>query len=549
MRKKMINLSASLLGVATVASTLFSCNTQQQESPMKAKVEEYAQVELKSDLVNNLNDKEKELVKIFFQVGEITDDLFWQQTFGDKSQLDTITDNYAKEFAMIHYGAWDRLDNNKPFLAGYGEKPAVCNYYPHDITAEEFDAFEDANKNSWYTVIRRNEDGSLKSVWYHEAYAEEIGRICALLEKAVTLAEDPGLKNYLEKRIEAFKTDDYLESDLAWMDMKDSKIDFVTGPIESYDDKFQETKASYESFILLKDEARSKDLAKFVAMLPALQKELPCAPEYKTFVPGTSSDLNVYDAVYYAGDCNAGSKTIAINLPNDERVHALKGTRRLQLRNSMKAKFDKILMPIGQLIVTPEQQKYLNFDAFFWNVTFHEVAHGLGVKQTINTNESVDAVMGTEKTSWEEAKADILGLFMVTKLIEMGEITNITAEDAIATYIAGILRSVRFGAASSHGKANMMCFNYMEKAGAFSRDTKGQYVIDFGKAKEAMNGWAALILQTQGDGNVEFATKYRAENGGIPPALQADLDKINGAGIPRDITFIQGADILLGETK
>lgn len=549
MRKKMINLSASLLGVVAVTATLFSCSNQQQESPLKAKVEEYARVELKSDLVNNLNDKEKELVRIFFQVGEITDNLFWKQTFGDKSQLDTITDSYAKEFAMIQYGAWDRLDNNKPFLAGYGEKPAVCNYYPHDITAEEFDAFEDANKNSWYTVIRRNEDGSLKSVWYHEAYAEEIGRICTLLEKAVTLAEDPGLKNYLEKRIEAFKTDDYLESDLAWMDMKDSKIDFVTGPIESYDDKFQETKASYESFILLKDEARSKDLAKFVSMLPALQKELPCAPEYKTFVPGTSSDLNVYDAVYYAGDCNAGSKTIAINLPNDERVHALKGTRRLQLRNSMKAKFDKILLPIGQLIVTPEQQKYLNFDAFFWNVTFHEVAHGLGVKRTINTNESVDAVMGTEKTSWEEAKADILGLFMVTKLIEMGEITNITAEDAITTYIAGILRSVRFGAASSHGKANMMCFNYMEKAGAFSRDAKGQYVIDFEKAKEAMNGWAALILQTQGDGNIEFATKYRAENGGITPALQADLNKINEAGIPRDITFIQGVDVLLGATK
>ena len=549
MRKNLINLSASVLGVAAMASTLFACSSQQQESPMKAKVEEYAHVELKSDLVSGLNDKEKELVKIFFQVGEITDNLFWKQTFGDKSKLDTITDPYAKEFAMIHYGAWDRLDNNKPFLGGYGEKLDVCNYYPHDITAEEFEAFDDANKDSWYTVIRRNDDGSLKSVWYHEAYAEEIGRICALLEKAVTLAEDPGLKNYLEKRIEAFKTDDYLASDLAWMDMKDSKVDFVTGPIESYDDMFRETKTSYESFVLLKDESRSKDLAKFVSMLPALQKELPCAPEYKTFVPGTSSDLNVYDAVYYAGDCNAGSKTIAINLPNDERVHALKGTRRLQLRNSMKAKFDKILMPIGELIVTPEQQKYLNFDAFFWNVTFHEVAHGLGVKQTINTNESVDAVMGTEKTSWEEAKADILGLFMVTKLVEMGEITNITAEDAIATYIAGILRSVRFGAASSHGKANMMCFNYMEKAGAFSRDAKGQYVIDFQKAKEAMNGWAELILKTQGDGNVEFAAKYRAENGGITPALQADLDKINGAGIPRDITFIQGVDVLFGTTK
>lgn len=548
MRNRFMKFSASVLGVAAMASVL-SCTTQQQESPMKAKVEEYAQVELKSDLVNGLNDKEKELVKIFFQVGEITDDLFWKQTFGDKSVLDTLTDSYAKKFAMIQYGAWDRLDNNKPFLPGYGEKLDVCNYYPHDITAEEFDALEDENKDSWYTVIRRNADGSLKSVWYHEEYADEIGRICALLEKAVTLAEDPGLKNYLQKRIEAFKTDDYLESDLAWMDMKDSKVDFVTGPIESYDDKFRETKASYESFILLKDEARSKDLAKFVSMLPALQKELPCEPQYKTFVPGTSSDLNVYDAVFYAGDCNAGSKTIAINLPNDERVHAMKGTRRLQLRNSMKAKFDKIMMPIGELIVTPEQQKYLNFEAFFWNVTFHEVAHGLGVKQTVNTNESVDAVMGTEKTSWEEAKADILGLFMVTKLVEMGEITNITAEDAITTYIAGILRSVRFGAASSHGKANMMCFNYMEKAGAFTRDAQGQYVIDFQKAKEAMNGWAALILKTQGDGNVEFATKYRAENGGITPELQADLDKINSAGIPRDITFIQGKDVLFGETK
>ena len=547
MKKHFIKFSALLLGAATFATTM-SC-THQKESPMKAKVEEFAPVELKSDLASGLNDKEKELVKIFFQIGKITDDLFWKQTFGDKSLLDTISDNYAKDFAMIHYGVWDRLDNNKPFIEGYGEKLPMCNYYPHDITLEEFNAFEDENKDSWYTVIRRNDDGSLKSVWYHEEYAEEIGQICALLEKAVALAENPGLKNYLEKRIEAFKTDDYLASDLAWMDMKDSKIDFVTGPIESYDDKFRETKTSYESFILLKDEERSKDLAKFVSMLPALQKELPCAPEYKTFVPGTSSDLNVYDVVFYAGDCNAGSKTIAINLPNDDRVHALKGTRRLQLRNSMKAKFDKILMPIGELIVTPEQQKYLNFDAFFWNVTFHEVAHGLGVKQTINGKGSVDAAMGTEKTSWEEAKADILGLFMVTKLVEMGEITNITSEDAIATYIAGILRSVRFGAASSHGKANMMCFNYMEKAGAFTRDDKGQYVIAFEKAKEAMNGWAALILKTQGDGDVEFATKYRAENGSITPALQADLDKINSAGIPRDIRFIQGVDVLFGETK
>lgn len=330
------------------------------------------------------------------------------------------------------------------------------------------------------------------------------------------------------------------------MDMKDSKIDFVIGPIESYDDKFQETKTSYESFILLKDTERSKDLAKFVAMLPQLQKELPCKPEYKTFVPGTSSDLNVYDVVYYAGDCNAGSKTIAINLPNDERVHAMKGTRRLQLRNSMQAKFDKILLPIGELILAPEAHEHLKFDAFFWNVTFHEVAHGLGIKETINGKGSVDAAMGTEKTSWEEAKADILGLFMVCRLIEMGEITNITVEDAITTYIAGILRSVRFGAASSHGKANMMCFNFMEQQGAFSRNEEGLYVIDFDKSKAAINTWADLILTTQGNGDVVFATEFREKNGGITPALQADLDRINAAGIPKDIQFIQGPDVLFG---
>ncbi len=534
-------ISLSLLGASMMLGAT-SCDCNQVD--MKTKVDEYATVELRSDLAANLTAEERQIVEIFFEIAQITDNLFWEQTFGDKTELDKITDPYAKEFAMIQYGPWDRLDDNKPFIEGYGPKPAACHYYPQDITAEEFDALQDPNKDSWYTVIRRDENGALKSVWYHEEYAEEVARMCELMQQAADLATDEGLKNYLLRRIDAFKTDNYLASDLAWMDMKDSRIDFVVGPIETYDDKFRENKASYESFILLKDEARSANLAKFVALLPELQKQLPCAPEYKTFVPGTSSDLNVYDAVYYAGDCNAGSKTIAINLPNDERVHAMKGARRLQLRNSMKAKFDKILYPIGELVMVPEQLQYLNFDAFFWNVTFHEVAHGLGIKETINGKGSVDAAMGTEKTSWEEAKADILGLFMVCHLIEAGEITDITVEQALSTYIAGILRSVRFGAASSHGKANMMCFNYMEQNGAFSRNEAGLYVIDFEKARTAMNSWADLVLTTQGNGDYDFAVKFREENGGITPSLQADLDRINSAGIPKDIRFVQGPEVL-----
>lgn len=537
--------------ICVVAISFSACKSKKEAklqidetNELQLKVDEYAFVELNSDLYLDLSENEKALIPIFIEIAEIMDQLFWKQTFGDKSLMDTITNPFAKEFAMINYGPWDRLDNNTPFVQGYGEKPLGCQYYPEDITKEEFEQYSDTDKNSLYTVLRRNEDGTLKTVWYRDEYKEEIAKVCDLLDKAIKIAEDPGLKKYLTLRKRAFLTDDYFASDMAWMDMKESKIDFIVGPIENYDDKLNEAKASYEAFILLKDEKRSRDLAHFVEMLPTLQQELPCAPEYKTFVPGTSSDLNVYNAIYYAGDCNAGSKTIAINLPNDDRVQAEKGARRLQLRNSMQAKFDKILLPIGKLIIEPEQQQHLKFDAFFWNVTFHEVGHGLGVKQTVNGKGSVDDAMGTEKTSWEEAKADILGLFMVCNLIEKGEIKEITVEDAIVTYIAGILRSVRFGASSSHGKANMMCYNFMEKGGAFTRNEDGSYHIDFEKATQTINDWAGLILETQATGNKEFAEEFRAENGMILPALQNDLDRINAAGIPRDIRFKQGAEIL-----
>ena len=507
------------------------------DSELQTKVDSYAVVEVKSPLYDALSDNDKKIVSLFREAADIMDALFWKQTFGDKSIIEALPEGPAKAYAMINYGAWDHLDNNAPFIKGYGEKPLGCQYYPQDMTAEEFDALEDENKLSLYTVIRRDENGALKCVWYRDEYKEEIEKVCALLEEAAALTENEGMRKYLTERVKAFRTDDYLASDLAWMDMKDCNMDFVVGPIENYDDHLYEAKAAYESFILLKDEKRSANLAKYVGLLPELQKVLPCAPEYKTFVPGTSSDLNVYDAIYYAGDCNAGSKTIAINLPNDERVHAAKGTRRLQLYNSMMAKFDKIMMPIGEVLMTPEQIQYLSADAFFWNVTFHEVAHGLGVKQTVNGKGSVDAAMGSEKTTWEEAKADILGLFMVSKLIDMGEITDITKEQSVATFIAGIVRSVRFGFASSHGKANMMCYNYMVDNGAFTRDADGKYVVDFAKAAEVINSWANLILTTQATGDLEFAQKYSAENASIREGLAADIEKVNGAGIPRDIVF------------
>ncbi len=526
-----------ILLTAAAAMAMVACGNKTQTSPLAEKVNSYAVVEVKSPLYDQLSDNDKQILKLFRQAGEIMDQLFWKQTFGDKATIEAIADENARTYAIINYGPWDRLDSNKPFIEGYDAKPLGCQYYPTDITKEEFEAFQDPDKNSLYTVLRRNEDGSLKCVWYRDEYKEELDKVCALLEEAANLTTNEGMRTYLNERIKAFRTDDYFASDMAWMDMKDCNMDLVIGPIENYDDKLNEAKASYECFILLKDETRSANLAKYVQLLPKLQTMLPCAPEYKTFVPGTSSDLNVYDAIFYAGDCNSGSKTIAINLPNDDRVQLAKGARRLQLYNSMMAKFNKILKPIGEVLVVEEQQKYMSADAFFWNVTFHEVAHGLGVKETINGKGPVDAAMGTQKTSWEEAKADILGLFMVCNLVDMGEITDITKEEALATFITGIVRSVRFGFASSHGKANMMCYNYMYEQGAFSRNAEGKYVIDFDKARAAVDSWANLIIKTQATGDFEFAQKYSAEHANISAELEADIAKVNGAGIPRDIRF------------
>ena len=510
---------------------------------MQTKVDEFAQVKLTTDL-SVLTEKERQMLPILIDVAKIMDELFWMQAFGNKADLDKIEDPCMKDFAMVNYGPWDRLDGMKPFVSGYGEKPLGANCYPHDMTKEEFEQLDDPNKDGLYTVIVRNEAGALEVVWYKDYYKTHIDKAIALMEKAIELAEDAGLKNYLQLRVEAFKTDDYFASDMAWMDMKDSRIDFVVGPIENYEDKLFGYKTAYEAFVLVKDEKWSNDLAKFTKMLPELQTNLPCDPKFKQEIPGSESDLNVYDAIYYGGDCNSGSKTIAINLPNDERVHLQKGARRLQLKNSMKAKFDLILMPIAELMVDESQLENIKFDAFFSNVTFHEVAHGLGIKNTINGKGNLREALKEQYSAWEEAKADILGLFMVEYLVEKGEITDCTAEDAYATFIAGILRSVRFGASSAHGQANMMAYNFFEDKGAFTRTETGKYLIDFDKSREALKEWSALILEVEGEGKYDFAKMYNNENGKIRPSLQADLDKINGANIPRDIRFEQGATVL-----
>jgi len=392
-------------------------------------------------------------------------------------------------------------------------------------------------------MVRRDADGNLTATTTREYFADQMAYAADKLREAAEFADEPGLKRYLLARADAFGTGDYYTSDMAWMDMKDNSLDVVIGPIEVYEDELFGYKAAAEAYVLVKDKAWSARLARFAALLPMLQTELPVAPEYKTEMPGTDSDLNAYDAIYYAGQANAGSKTIAINLPNDERVQAAKGSRRLQLKNAMRAKFDKILVPIAGELIAEDQRGHVTFDAFFSNTMFHEVAHGLGPKNTLDGSGTVRAALRELGSALEEGKADILGLYMVTKLNEKGEYDT-DLMDNYVTFMASIFRSVRFGASSAHGKANMVRFNYFQEKGAFSKDADGYYRVEFDKMQDAMNSLSELILTLQGDGNYQGVADLVEKSGNVGAALQADLDKLGDAGIPVDIIFDQGLEYL-----
>lgn len=507
------------------------------------RLNDYAVVELKADL-NDLSDNQKKMIPVLIKTAVIMDELFWHQAYGEKEELlNSIDNETAKKFAVINYGPWDRLNNNSPFITGAGEKPAGANLYPKDMTKEEFASFKSPDKENLYTIIKRNKDGDLESVPYHTAFKEQLTLASGLLLKAAELADDQGFKNYLKLRAEAFLTNKYFDSDMAWMDMKTNRIDFVVGPIETYEDQLFGYKAAFEAFILVKDIEWSNRLDRYSSFLPQLQKQLPVDEKYKSEVPGSSSDIAVYDAIYYAGDCNAGAKTIAINLPNDEKVHQAKGTRKLQLKNSMKAKFDKILIPIANELITEEQQQHITFDAFFANTMYHEVAHGMGIRNTISNKGTVREALKDTYSCLEEGKADILGIFLVTRLKEMGEIDN-DLMDNYTTFLAGIFRSVRFGTASAHGKANLMRFNYFKEKGAFYKDQQGKYGVNYNEMQKAVNSLSELILTIQGDGDYDRANEMIDKYGITDKDLENSLKKIEEKDIPVDIVFKQGIDVL-----
>jgi len=519
-----------------------ACNSNKQSHYQKL-ASKYFPYKLTTDL-SGLSQNQKKMLPYLFKVADIMDSLFWEVAAdGYQSMIESLTDKYAREYFYINYGPWDRLNGNKPFLPGVDNKPLGAFFYPIDMTKEEFIKWNNPLKTSNYSIIRRDDNGKLTAIPYSQAFKQQLQRAHDLLLKAAQYADDPDFKHYLQLRAKALITDNYFDSDTAWMNMKHNKIDFIVGPIETYEDQLFGYKAAFEAFILIKDTTWSKRLQKYAPLLPQLQKELPVPEKYKAEEPGSNSELNAYDVIYYAGDCNAGSKTIAINLPNDEKVQLLKGSRRLQLKNAMKAKFDSILIPISKILIDPSQQKYVTFNAFFANTMFHEVAHGLGIKNTINGKGTCREALQETYTTFEEGKADILGLWLITKLYQNKQFQTNLMENYV-TFVASIFRSIRFGASSAHAKANLIRYNFFMEQGAIERTPKGTYKINPDKIKTASDSLARLIITIQGDGDKQKAQKILEKYGNISPILQKDLQKLDSAGIPIDVRWIQGLNVL-----
>jgi peptidase M49-like protein len=519
-------------------------------SPVAAKLAQYTPVRLTADL-GGLSDGERRMIPLLISAAQEMDTIFWQQAYAPRdSLLRTLQDSATREFVLLNYGPWDRLDGNQPFIPGVGARPPGGEFYPHDMAKAEFEKAAAEGKagaalKSAYTLVRRDSAGGLRAVPFHEAFAAPSGRAAARLREAAKLAEDPGLRRYLELRARALETDEYQASDLAWMDMKRNLVDIVIGPIETYDDELFGYKAAHEAYVLVKDKEWSARLARYISLLPQLQRGLPVPAAYKRERPGSDSDLNAYDVLYYTGQANAGSKTIAINLPNDEQVQLKKGTRRLQLKNAMRAKFDKILLPLADELIADDQRSNITFDAFFANVMFHEVAHGLGIKNTIAGKGTVRAALKEQAGALEEGKADILGLYMVTRLLDQGEMPDAKLDDSYVTFLASIFRSIRFGASNAHGRANAAQLSYLQERGAFTRDsTTGRYRVDVPKMREAVDALAGQILRFQGDGDYAGTKRFMDERSVIAPQVQKDLDRLGTKGIPVDIIFEQGTAVL-----
>ena len=534
---------------------LFSCQTKEKpegEESMKTdpklqeRIDLYAPIEIKADLTR-LTEKQKKLIKILTEAGHIADEIFWRQTSPDAvsvrdslKKLNAPEAEQALKFVMINYGPYDRIDHEKRYVGeGPEHRPDGGTFYPIDMTKKEFEKYVENNPEqkeeleSLYTVVVRDGD-KLTAVPYSQAYPE-IERLANKLKEAAKFAENESLKKYLLERAKALKTDEYFDSDVAWMEIEDNDIDVIIGPIESYEDALFNYKTAFEAVVMVKDLEATENFALFKKYIKDFENNLPY--EDKKYIReevGKGTQINFVNAAYFGGDCQAGIKTIACSLPNDPKVRKLKGGgKNTMYKNMMEAKFEKIVVPIANVLLTKEQAKMANKTSFVNFVTLHELGHTLGRGNVYGKDITIKKALQEAYSPIEEVKADILAIYNQELLNEKGVISDEELRSALCTYLPGLFRSIRFGAGEAHGKANLIQFNFLREAGAIDKNEDGKFVINEDVFFEKAGKLANLILTTEAEGNYEKAKEILKKYGKVTEEIKQTIENLSD--IPRDI--------------
>jgi hypothetical protein len=539
----------------TIAAIIVSCtekqnqnqqNENKEEAMLKETITKFVSVDIKYDQ-SLLNDKEKIVLKKLYNASKLIDSIYLDQVYSKniqiKAELMKKEDEKSKlqlELFDIMFGPFNRLEDDKPFM-GTDKKPLGANFYPENMTKEEFEKFVKENpKNekiftSEFTVIRRK-DGKLIAISYSEYYKEPLTKISNLLKEAAESAGNPSLKRYLSSRTDAFLSNDYYQSDMDWMDLKDNKIEVIIGPYEVYEDGLFNYKASFESFLTLKDPVESKKLEVFAKYLKDIEKNLPLDEKHKNYSRGSESPIVVANEVFTAGDTKAGVQTLAFNLPNDERVRKAKGSKKVMLKNVHEAKFEKLLKPIAEIVLDPDQLKYVTFDGFFNHTLMHEMSHGVGpgfIKVDGGDTEVKKELKETYSTM-EECKADILGMYNNIFMILKGVYPKEMERQVWVTFLAGAFRSMRFGISEAHGGGNAIIYNYLLEKGGYVYDEATQKVhVDFEKIYPALKELANLVLTIQAEGNYQGAKDLIAKYAVNTPTIETLRKKLEN--LPVDI--------------
>ena len=538
---------ALTLALVTVSTAMAQNSKQPDQAKLEQMTARFAPTEIAADL-SKLSPNDRKVLAKLVEASQIIDGIFLRQTWsGNPSMLLDLASNQSAEGrARLHYflinkGPWSRLDHNAPFVLGAPPKPEGANFYPPDAPKPEIEtwikslsAAEQERAKGFFTVVRRQADRKLTLVPYNIEYEGELTRAASLLREAAVAATEPTLKKFLTTRADAFLSNDYYPSDVAWMELSGA-IEPTIGPYEVYEDEWFNYKAGFESFITVQDEAESAKLQKFSGQLQDIEDHLPIDPKYRNPKIGALSPMVVVDEIFCAGDANHGVQTAAFNLPNDERVTREKGSKRVMLKNVQDAKFAKTLVPIAKVVLSPDDQKDLSFDAFFTHTVVHELMHGLGPHDvTMNGRKStVREELKEAYSALEEAKADISGLFAIQHMIDKGVLPKSLERPLYTTYLASCFRSIRFGTSEAHGLGTAVQFNYLHDHGGFVTNPNGTFAVNMNKIKAAIEGLTHEIMTLQAEGNYEKAKDLTARLGIVRPEVQQALDKLKG--VPVDI--------------